>query len=82
MDMLTCQQLTELVTEYLEGRMSFWRGAQFQLHLGMCRHCRAYIHQMRTTIRTLGSLPQESVPPDLKDELLKRFSGMAPPERK
>ena len=80
--MLTCQQLTELVTEYLEGRMSLWRRAQFQMHLGMCKHCRAYIHQMKTTIRTLGSLPQEQMPADIKAELLKRFRSMASPERK
>jgi len=80
--MLTCQQLTEIVSEYLEGRMSFWRRAQFQMHLGMCKHCRAYIHQVKTTVRTLGSLPQETIPADIKAELLKRFGGMAPPERK
>ncbi|MBK8172864.1 MAG: zf-HC2 domain-containing protein [Sandaracinaceae bacterium] len=80
--MLTCQQLTELVTEYLEGRMSFWRRTQFQMHLGMCKHCRAYIRQMKTTVATLGQLPQEPVPPDLKDELLKRFARMGPPEQK
>ncbi len=76
--MLTCQQLTELVTEHLEGRMSFWRGAQFQMHLGMCRHCRAYLQQMKATIRTLSALPSAPVPLELKGELLKRFSGMAP----
>lgn len=80
--MLTCQQLTELVTEYLEGRMSFWRRTQFQMHLGMCKHCRAYIRQMKTTVATLGQLPQEPVPPDLKDELLKRFARMGPAEQK
>lgn len=78
--MLTCQQLTELVTEYLEGRMSFWRRAQFQMHLGMCQHCRAYIHQMKVTVSTLGSLPPEPVPEELKSELLQRFRNMAPPK--
>lgn len=80
--MLTCQQLTELVTEYVEGRMSFWRRAQVQMHLGMCRHCRAYLHQMRATVRTLGKLPQEQMPTEMKAELLARFRGMAPPEQK
>ncbi|MEO8601069.1 MAG: zf-HC2 domain-containing protein [bacterium] len=78
--MLTCQQLTELVTEYLEGRMSLWRRLQVQMHLGMCRHCRAYLHQMKTTVRTLGRLPQEQMPADIKAELLERFGRMAPPE--
>jgi len=55
---------------------------QVQMHLGMCRHCRAYLHQMKTTVRTLGRLPQEQMPADIKAELLKRFGGMAPPEQK
>ena len=82
MAMLTCQQLTELVTEYLEGDMPFWRRVQFQMHLGMCRHCRAYIQQLKETVRTLGKLPQEQMPPDVQAELLKRFRGMAPPKQK
>jgi predicted anti-sigma-YlaC factor YlaD len=71
--MLTCKQLTELVTEYLEGRMSLADRMRFQLHLGMCRHCRAYVRQMKQTIRTLGKLPDEPIPSDTLDELLCRF---------
>jgi predicted anti-sigma-YlaC factor YlaD len=79
--MLTCQELTELITEYLEGRMSFWRRAQVHMHLGMCRHCRAYLRQMKATVRTLGRVPhEEPVPPDLKAELLRRLRDMAPPD--
>lgn len=74
--MLTCQQLTELITEYLEGRMSLWRRARIQMHLGMCRHCRAYLKQMKATIVTLGGLPPEPIPPDIKAELLRRFRNM------
>lgn len=74
--MLTCQQLTELITEYLEGRMSLWRRAQFQMHLGMCRHCRAYLKQMKVTTQTLGRLPSEPIPPNIKSELLRRFRDM------
>ena len=76
--MLTCQQLTELVTEYLEGRMSLADRMRFQLHIGMCRHCRAYLRQMRQTIRTLGKLPDEPVPPAVLDDLLCRFRSWKP----
>ena len=78
--MLTCQQLTELVTDYLEGHLSFWQRAQFQMHVGMCRHCRAYLHQMKATVRTLGKLPAEPIPPAVEAELLQRFRNMAPPK--
>ncbi len=71
--MLTCQQLTELVTDYLEGRMSLLDRLRFQLHLGLCRHCRAYLDQMRQTLRLLGTLPPEQIPPEVRDALLERF---------
>jgi anti-sigma factor RsiW len=80
--MLTCQQVTEVITEYLDGRMSFWRRAEFHMHLGMCRHCRAYLRQMRATIRTLGAMPQEPMPVDVKADLLARLRSMSPPEER
>ncbi|MBI3402139.1 MAG: zf-HC2 domain-containing protein [Acidobacteria bacterium] len=71
--MLTCKELAALVTDYLEGRQSFLERMRFELHLGMCRHCRAYLQQMRTTIDTLGNLPEESIPPEMSKQLLDRF---------
>ncbi len=71
--MLTCRQITELVTEYVEGKMPLGRRIRFQMHLGMCRHCRRYLSQMRTTIRALGFLDPTSIP-EVPDELLQRFT--------
>lgn len=71
--MLTCKELTALVTDYLEGRQSLLERMRFELHLGMCRHCRAHLRQMRTTIDTLGSLPEESITPEMSAQLLNRF---------
>jgi predicted anti-sigma-YlaC factor YlaD len=84
--MLTCQQLTEFVTDYLEGRMSFMERMGVQMHLAMCGRCRAYLRQMKMTVRTLGKLPAEAIPGDVRNELLARFRGMrspggAPPAR-
>lgn len=78
--MLTCRELTELITEYLEGRMSFWQRLQVQMHLGMCQHCRAYLRQMRATVQTLGKLPTEPIPPEVERELLRRFASLSPKE--
>lgn len=71
--MLSCKELTELVTDYLEERLSFMQRTRFQLHLGMCRHCRRYLRQMRLTVRTLGTLPEEPIAADVREELMKRF---------
>lgn len=76
--MLTCKEITELVTDYLEGRMSFMQRVSFHLHLGMCDRCRAYLRQMRMTVKTLGKLPDEPIPAGVRDELLVRFRTMRP----
>ncbi len=73
--MLTCKELTELVTDYLEGRQSFLDRMRFELHLGMCRHCRVYLRQMRDTIQTIGHVPDEPMSPEIRDQLLERFSA-------
>jgi predicted anti-sigma-YlaC factor YlaD len=75
--MLSCRELTEIVTDYAEGRMSFWRRLEVQLHLGMCHPCRAYLRQMRLAAQTVGQLPPEPMPPDVKAELLKRFAALS-----
>lgn len=71
--MLTCRELTELVTDYVEGRLSFLDRLRFQMHLGMCRHCRAYLRQFKQIIQALGKLPPESIPPEVQQALLERF---------
>lgn len=76
--MLTCQALTEIVTDYLEGRLSFKDRVRFLFHVGMCRHCRAYLGQMKQTVRTLGKLPAEGIPPEVRDVLLARFRTWKP----
>jgi predicted anti-sigma-YlaC factor YlaD len=73
--MLTCKEITELVTDYLEGRMSLADRMRFQMHLGMCKHCRAYLRQMKATVAILGQLPEDAqMPEDVRDELRRRFA--------
>ena len=76
--MLNCKQLTELVTDYLEHKMSLGDRLRFQMHLGMCKHCRAYLRQMKLTIETLGHLPPEPIPDDVRRDLLQRFKSWKP----
>jgi len=79
--MLTCAEITELVTAYLEKQMPWRRRMAFRMHIGMCRHCRAYLRQMRTTVQTLGHMPAEPIPTDVLDELARRLRSMRLPPR-
>jgi predicted anti-sigma-YlaC factor YlaD len=76
--MLTCQELTELVTDYLEGRMPLRQRMRVQMHLGMCHRCRAYLRQMQVTVRTLGKMPDEGISDDVRSELLECFRALKP----
>lgn len=71
--MLTCQQITEVATDYVEGTTSYARRVSVWMHLAMCKRCREYLRQYRLTIATLGQLPEEPPPPECREELLRRF---------
>ena len=73
---MTCVEFVEMVTDYLEGSMSFWMRVRFHLHLGLCFGCRVHLKQMRQTIQTLGRLPETPAPPEVRDGLLRRFRHM------
>ena len=70
---LTCIELVELVTEYLEGMMPAGDRARFDEHIGKCEGCRNYLDQMRATIALTGRLSEASIPGDAKDALLAAF---------
>jgi hypothetical protein len=70
---LSCRELVELVTEYLEGRLPLEERTRFELHLGYCDYCRTYLRQMRQVLATAGELTEESVAPEAKSSLLAAF---------
>ena len=72
-DDLACQELVEIITEYLEGTLSDAERERFESHLEICEGCRRYLDQMRTTIRVIGRLTEEDRDPAAKDQLLQLF---------
>ena len=56
---LTCKEVVELATEYLEGVLPPASLARLEAHLAECPGCRVYLDQLRKTIRVLGSLREE-----------------------
>jgi anti-sigma factor RsiW len=72
-DDLPCQELVELVTDYLEGRLAPMEQRRFEAHLALCPGCRTYLEQMRGTVRALGRLPEDLIDPETKARLLSAF---------
>jgi predicted anti-sigma-YlaC factor YlaD len=70
---LTCQELTEVLTDYLEGVMPPEDVARFEAHLEVCDGCVTYVDQMRQTIRTVRALRAEDVEATAPDDLLAAF---------
>ena len=67
---MTCREAVELMTDYLESAMDERERALFERHLARCAACTAYLGQMRATVEALGHLPAESLPDDVRGELV------------
>lgn len=72
---LSCQELVELVTEYLEGAMPRAEQARFERHLAGCGGCSAYLAQMRTMLDVLGRIEIDELGDDAVEEWLEAFRG-------
>lgn len=58
---ITCKEVVEIVTDYLEGSLKAEDRRRFEDHLQDCSGCCTYLEQMRQTIRALSRLPAQSI---------------------
>ena len=72
---LSCQELVELVTDYLEGALPSELHQRFDEHIAHCSGCQTYLAQMHATIRATGELTVESLSPEAERSLLDAFRG-------
>jgi anti-sigma factor RsiW len=70
---LSCQELVELVTDYLEGTLPAAERERFDAHVATCAGCRMYVEQMRATLRVTGELTPASLSPEAEESLLEAF---------
>ena len=70
---IACNELVELLTEYLEGTLPPTEVAAIEAHLVICEGCQRYLDQMRATLAALGSVPVETLSDDATDTLLAAF---------
>jgi anti-sigma factor RsiW len=74
---LSCRELVELVTDYLEGALSPGELQRFERHISGCDNCTLYLAQMRETIRITGTITTDDLSPEAERELLIAFRGWA-----
>ena len=84
---LTCRELVELVTDYLEGALSRADRRRYETHLAGCPHCTEYLAQMRKTIELTGTLTPDDLTPQMQDDFIALYrqwraddNGEPPPE--
>ena len=69
---IPCQEVVELISDYLEGALPAGERRRLEHHLAGCPHCTAYLAQMRETLRLTGRL----VPEDLSLEMQRELSDV------
>ncbi len=60
---LSCREIVELVTDYLEGDLDADTATALETHLELCPGCARYVEQIRETVATLGDVSSETCPP-------------------
>jgi predicted anti-sigma-YlaC factor YlaD len=79
---LNCQEVVELVTDYLEQALVPETQAQFEEHIGNCPGCDTYLEQVKQTIMMLRKLSEQQTFPETKQDLLEVFRNWMQDETK
>jgi len=70
---VSCQEVVELVTDYLDRALSGEQASLFEQHVNFCDGCDFYLEQMRSTIASVGRITERDVPLETRDKLLAAF---------
>ena len=70
---LICQEIVEVITDYLEDTMDAQLRASFEAHLAGCPHCTHYLEQIEVMIRVSGTIEAEQLTPHFRSGLVAAF---------
>jgi predicted anti-sigma-YlaC factor YlaD len=72
---ITCREVVEVVTLYLDGAMPPEMRVRFEEHLALCEGCVAYVDQMRRTARLVRTAAEreQALSPRAREELVRVF---------
>jgi anti-sigma factor RsiW len=70
---MVCQELVEVLTEYLDRTLGAHDRARLEAHLSVCDDCQAYLDQFKATIAVTGEIKDGKLSPELRNVLAKAF---------
>ena len=70
---ITCRQLVELASDYLEQALESGDAELFEQHLVYCEGCEHYVDEMRRTIALGGRLRDDVVPAETLERVQAEF---------
>jgi anti-sigma factor RsiW len=73
---LACTEQVEIMTDYLEGALPAGEARRLERHLETCPGCTEYLEQMRTVAGSLEGLSEDSIPAEMRDELIATFRDL------
>jgi predicted anti-sigma-YlaC factor YlaD len=70
---LTCQQVTDILVDYVTEDMAPAMRAVFEAHLRSCADCRAFLNTYKETIRATRTVCAEDIPSDMLNRVQQFF---------
>jgi anti-sigma factor RsiW len=74
---ISCRELVELVTGYLDGALAPELQERVVAHLAHCDHCVRYVEQIRLTTRSVAAAEAALQQRPDRDALLAAFRGFS-----
>ena len=73
---IRCDEVVELISDYLEGTLDVATHAEFEAHLALCDACAEYLRQMRTTLDAVGSVSLDPLSEQARADLIAAFRNV------
>ena len=70
---ISCREVVELVSDYLERALPPDEAALFEEHLNFCDGCVVYVEQLREAVAASERIREEDLSDDVKESLLTAF---------
>ncbi len=73
---MKCEQLVELLSDYIDGNLDEQQRAEAEAHLAECHNCHIVLDTTQKTILLYRSGGVEKIPFDHRQQILDRIKGL------